>query len=132
MPVQRRTAKRAVRCNHLFGEPGTIASKLTLPHGYVRYFGPSGPFRRRTEHQAIVLPCEQALLISADKVGIRGALNVMRHGCGSLIHGVSAKVAKVAVERVLEFLGTSAEGLIGFERFRSDRAICTDIRPLLS
>jgi hypothetical protein len=100
-----------VACIRWFGGENVIASRLTLPYGYVRYVGLVHPFGWRAEHQTIVLPCEKAPLICADEVGIRAALDVVRHGSGSLVHRVSAKVAEVSFERVLEFLGASTEGV---------------------
>ncbi len=61
------------------------ASNLTLPRGDVRYAGPARPFGWRTEHQGIALQCEKTPLIRADEVRIGAALDMMRHGSGSLI-----------------------------------------------
>jgi hypothetical protein len=107
MVLQRRTPT-----GKPWGKGKDNVSRLTFPCGYVRYLGPAHPFGWRTEHQAIALQHEKAPLICADEVGIGATLEVMRHGPGSLIHRVSAKIGEVSVECVLEFLGASTGGIL--------------------
>src|SRR2546422_7054996 len=73
----------AGRCSGLFGGSYRMTLRVTLPCGYVRYVGPTRPLGWRAEHQTIAPPCEEAQVIRADVVGIRGTLDVMRHGSGS-------------------------------------------------
>src|SRR5216117_3814760 len=66
----------AGRCSGLFGGSDRMTSRVTLPCGYVRYVGPARPLGWRAEHQTIAPPCEEAQVIRADVVWIRGTLDV--------------------------------------------------------